>query len=130
MAQGSLTAAGSGEEVVPASDYRGVAQPGSRASRLLGKKTLETELFSRRPGTRHVAQKDSCRCGRCRRRTKRDEDVAEVIVCVSSTLGEPLQDRPPRRLGRPPLADEELVAQIKAAIAELPTYRRGSVDRA
>ena len=45
MAQGSLTAAGSGEEVVPASDYRGVAQPGSRASRLLGKKTLETEIL-------------------------------------------------------------------------------------
>jgi hypothetical protein len=33
-----------------------------------------------------------------------------------------LQQRPPRRIGRPPLPDEELVAQIKAAIAELPTY--------
>jgi putative transposase len=29
---------------------------------------------------------------------------------------------PPRRIGRPPLPDEELVAQIKTAIAELPTY--------
>ena len=56
--------------------------------------------------------------------------VAEVIGVSRSTLVEPLQERPPRRIGRPPLADEELVAQIKAAIAELPTYRRGSVDRA
>ena len=32
VAQGGLTAAGSGEEVVPASDYRGFAQPGSRAA--------------------------------------------------------------------------------------------------
>jgi putative transposase len=59
--------------------------------------------------------------------------VAEVIGASRSNLVERLQQRPPRRrIGRPPLPDEELVAQIKAAIAELPTHghRRGSVDRA
>ena len=48
--------------------------------------------------------------------------VAEVIGVSRSSLVERLQQRPPRRIGRPPLPDEELVAQIKAAIAELPTY--------
>ena len=33
-----------------------------------------------------------------------------------------LQERPKKRIGRPPLPDEELVAEIEAVIAELPTY--------
>ena len=43
--------------------------------------------------------------------------VAEVIGVSRSNLVERLQQRLPRRIGRPPLPDEELVAQIKAAIA-------------
>src|ERR1700757_1679471 len=42
-AQGSLTAAGSGEEVVPASDYRALQNPVRELHRLLGKKRLEAE---------------------------------------------------------------------------------------
>jgi transposase len=41
VAQGSLTAAGSGEEVVPASDYRALQNQVRELHRLLGKKTLE-----------------------------------------------------------------------------------------
>ncbi len=48
--------------------------------------------------------------------------VAEVIGVSRSNLVEQLQGRPKKRLGRPPLADDEIVAQIKAVIAELPTY--------
>ena len=48
--------------------------------------------------------------------------VAEVIGVSRSNLMERLQDRPKKRLGRPPLPDDELVADIKAVIAELPTY--------
>ena len=48
--------------------------------------------------------------------------VAEVIGVSRSNLIERLQDRPKKRLGRPPLPDDELVAEIKAVIAELPTY--------
>ena len=55
--------------------------------------------------------------------------VAEVIGVSRSNLVERLQQRPPRRIGRPPLPDEELVAQIKAAIAELPTYGYRRVKR-
>ncbi len=45
VAQGSLTAAGSGEEVVPASDYRALQNQVRELNRLLGKKTLETEIL-------------------------------------------------------------------------------------
>ena len=45
MAQGSLTAAGSGEEVVPASDYRALQNQVRELHRLLGKKTLEAEIL-------------------------------------------------------------------------------------
>jgi transposase len=43
VAQGALTAAGSGEEVVPASDYRALQSQVRELQRLLGKKTLEAE---------------------------------------------------------------------------------------
>ena len=49
--------------------------------------------------------------------------VAEVIGVSRSNLVERLQERPKKRIGRPPLPDEELVAEIKAVIAELPTLR-------
>src|SRR5215469_4065805 len=45
VAQGSLTAAGSGEEVVPASDYRALQNQVCELHRLLGKKTLEAEIL-------------------------------------------------------------------------------------
>jgi putative transposase len=48
--------------------------------------------------------------------------VAEVIGVSRSNLVQRLQDRPQKRIGRPPLPDDELVAQIKAVIGELPTY--------
>jgi transposase len=44
VAQGSLTAADSGEEVVPASDYRALQNQVRELHRLLGKKTLEAEI--------------------------------------------------------------------------------------
>ena len=45
VSQGSLTAAGSGEEVVPASDYRALQNQVRELHRLLGKKTLEAEIL-------------------------------------------------------------------------------------
>src|SRR5215472_14324499 len=45
VAQGSLTAAGSGEEVVTASDYRALQNQVRELHRLLGKKTLEAEIL-------------------------------------------------------------------------------------
>ncbi len=52
--------------------------------------------------------------------------VAEVIGAARSNLVERLQeDRPKKRIGRPPLPDAALVMQIKAVIAERPTYGSG-----
>jgi transposase len=44
-AQGALTAAGRGEEVVPASDDRALQNQVRALQRLLGKKTLEAEVL-------------------------------------------------------------------------------------
>jgi transposase len=41
----ALTATGSGEEVVPASDYRALQNQVRELHRLLGKKTLEAEIL-------------------------------------------------------------------------------------
>ncbi len=43
--QGALTAAGAGEEVVPASEYRQAQQQIRELQRLLGKKTMEVEIL-------------------------------------------------------------------------------------
>jgi len=48
--------------------------------------------------------------------------VAEVIGVSRSNLADRLQERPKKRIGRPPLPDDELVSKIKAVIAELATY--------
>ena len=85
VAQGSLTAAGSGEEVVPASDYRALQNQVRELHRLLGKKTLEAEIFSRRRWNTPWAQKNSCGCRRHRRRPVPDED------CGRGDRGVPLK---------------------------------------
>ena len=45
MAQGAVTAAGAGEQVVPASELRAAHQQIRELQRLLGKKTLENEIL-------------------------------------------------------------------------------------
>ena len=44
-AQGALTAAAAGEEVIPASEHRALQQQVRELHRLLGKKTLEVEIL-------------------------------------------------------------------------------------
>lgn len=44
-AGGALSAVGAGEEVVPASEYRALQHQVRELQRLLGKKTLETEIL-------------------------------------------------------------------------------------
>jgi HTH-like domain len=48
--------------------------------------------------------------------------VAYVIGVSRSNLADRLQERSKKRIGRPPLPDDELVFHIEAVIAELPTY--------
>ena len=44
-AEGALSAVSAGEELVPASDYRALQHQVRELQRLLGKKTLETEIL-------------------------------------------------------------------------------------
>src|SRR5262245_38676673 len=74
VAQGSLTAAGSGEEVVPASDYRALQNQVRELHRLLAKKTLEAEILKEALASTPQGQKNNCGCRRRRRRTVPDED--------------------------------------------------------
>jgi putative transposase len=55
--------------------------------------------------------------------------VAEVIGVSRSNLAERLQQHPQRRIGRPPLPDQALAAQIKAVIAALPNLRLPACSR-
>lgn len=77
MAQGALTAAAAGEEVVPASDYRAREAQVRELHRLLGKKAMENELlreavsrrrpkncFCARPRCRGMDGERGRRCGR------------------------------------------------------------------
>ena len=68
MAQGALTAATAGEEVVPASEYRALEQQVRELHRLLGKKAMENKLL-REAVSRHG--RASLRTGEPRTRTDR-----------------------------------------------------------
>jgi putative transposase len=48
--------------------------------------------------------------------------VADALGVARSNLAAQVKPRPPKRVGRPPLPEEDLVAEIKAVIADLPTY--------
>lgn len=48
--------------------------------------------------------------------------VADVIGVARSNLVEQMKSRPRQRVGRPPAPADGLVAEIKAVIADLPTY--------
>lgn len=48
--------------------------------------------------------------------------VADVIGVARSNLVAQMESRPRQRVGRPPVPAEALVAEIKAVIADLPTY--------
>jgi putative transposase len=48
--------------------------------------------------------------------------VADVLGVARSNLVEQIKSRPRQRIGRPPAPADELVAEIKAVITDLPTY--------
>jgi transposase-like protein len=79
VAQGGLTAAGSGEEVVPASDYRALQNQVRELHPLLGKKTLEAEIL--KEALEHATGSNVAAEGRFPMKT-----VAEVIGVSRSNL--------------------------------------------
>lgn len=120
-AQGALTAAGAGEEVVPASDYRALQNQVRELQRLLGKKSLEAGILggarSRRRPRKGAVAVGVAASGRFAVRA-----VAGVLGVARPNLVERMGGRPRRRLGRPPAPADALVAEIEAVVADLPTY--------
>ena len=120
MAQGALTAATAGEEVVPASDYRAMEAQVRELQRLLGKKTMENELL-REAVSRAAAQKNGC-CARPPGRRVDRESGCRCRRCITPTS---VRDATAGRTApswAPALPDAETLADIRRLIADLPTY--------
>src|SRR6516164_2959262 len=71
--EGALTAAGSDEQVVPASDYRALQSQVHELQRLLGKKTLEAEIL-KEARTCHGVKKTAAAAAVAAVRTVPDDD--------------------------------------------------------
>ena len=121
MARGALTAACAGEEVVPASEYRALQGQIAELQRLLGKKIMEAEILReavpRAAGPKKLLLRSISLTG------------GRSVTAVADALGisrqhlSAMHNRPsPRRRGRPPRPDAELVGDIRVLIADLPTY--------
>src|SRR5262249_27999575 len=73
----------------------------------------------RGPRTRHRVKKTTAAAAVAAEGRFPMKTVAEVIGVSRSNLADRLQERRKKRIGRPPLPDDELVSKIKAVIAEL-----------
>ncbi len=48
--------------------------------------------------------------------------VCETFDLARSNMAQRVKQRPSKARGRPPLADDDLIDEIKAIISEMPTY--------
>jgi len=113
MAQGALTAATAGEEVVPASEYRALEAQVRELHRLLGKNAMKNELL--REAVSRAAGSKNCCCARPRCRGM-DGERGRRGGGHRSPIPIAMHHRPaPRARGRPPLPDAELVADIHSS---------------
>src|SRR5205809_3339745 len=100
----------------------GFAEPGARAATA----ARQEDTGSRDPQggarTRHGVKKTAAAAAVAAEGRFAMKTVAEVIGVSRSNLIERMRERAKKRIGRPPLPDDKLVAEIKAVIAELPTY--------
>ena len=97
VAQGGLTAAGSGEEVVPASDYRALQKPGSRASSAARQEDTGDRDSQGSARARHGLKKTAAAAAVAAEGRFPMKTVAEVIGVSRSNLIERLRDRPKKR---------------------------------
>jgi hypothetical protein len=78
--------------------------------------------FSKRPSNTPQVKKTTAAAAVAAEGRFPMKTVAEVIGVSRSNPADRLQERCKKRIGRPPLPDDELVSKIKAVIAELATY--------
>src|SRR5262249_60125468 len=89
---------------------------------LLGKKTLEAEILNEALEHATGSKKTAAAGAVAAEGRFAMKSVAEVIGVSRSNLVERMRERAKKRIGRPPLPHDKLVVEIKAVIAELPTY--------
>lgn len=120
MAQGALTTAIAGEEVVPASDYRALEHEFVNCSVYWARRRWRTNCCARQsPGPQ--TQKNGCALDFLAAGWSVNA-VAGVVGLSRPHLSAIQRAGERRRQGRPPLPDTETVADIRRLIAELPTY--------
>jgi transposase-like protein len=120
--QGALVAVSAGEAVVPASELAAARAEIAKLQRILGKKTLENEIL--REAVEISVEKSGLRARPCCPRT-RHEDGLRHFGRARSNLRQRRRrpaDWVDGRRDRTPTSDGELVAEIAAEIADLPSY--------
>ena len=120
-AEGALSAVGAGEEVVPASEYRGLQSQVRELQRLLGKKTLENEIL-REALDLMQPKKTAVALALARSRRHAMKTIADALRVARSNLAVQAIAAPRQGRGRRPQPDAELLAEIKGIIAGQPTY--------
>ncbi|MBW9089614.1 IS3 family transposase [Rhizobium wenxiniae] len=120
--QGALTATASQEEVVPASEYRALQNQVKELQRLLGKKTMEGEILKEALEIASGFKKTPVALALAAEGRFAMTAVCETLGVARSNIAERVKQRPSKTRGRPPLADQELVDEIKTIIDDMPTY--------
>ncbi|MBX4935218.1 IS3 family transposase [Rhizobium bangladeshense] len=121
-AQGALTATASQEEVVPASEYRALQNQVKELQRLLGKKTMEGEILKEALEIASGFKKTPVALALVAEGRFAMTAVCETLGVARSNIAERVKQRPSKSRGRPPLADQELLDEIKTIIDDMPTY--------
>ena len=117
MAQGALTAAGAGEQVVPASELRAAHQQIRELQGLLGKKTLENEILREALERVTAPARDLVAGGR-------PVSAVAATLGVSSPHLSSRQRSAPRRRGRPPLPDAARATCASGCVTSQASIRR------
>ncbi|WP_143531684.1 IS3 family transposase [Xaviernesmea oryzae] len=120
--QGALTATAAEEEVVPASAYRALQAQVKELQRLLGKKTMEGEILKEALEIANRPKKTDVAFALSSEGLFEMKTVCETLGVARSNIAARATGSPSRARGRPPLPDRELVEDIKAVIADMPTY--------
>ena len=117
-----MTATQAEEEVVPASAFRAQQEQIRELQRLLGRKTMEVEILREALDFAKDSKKTDAAVAVAAEGRFPMKVVCETLGVARSNAAMRAAGRLAKRRGRPPLPQDELLANIKAVIAEMPSY--------